>query len=640
MEYIIWPFVAHPDDNRTESYEWNSTVLKGPQFEQRISFRDVPVFTCEVGYELNPTQLGQARLLAEAVFRANNRLLLPLWSERVFPTTTFYGSINQIEGDFRFVRFDAPAKALLWFSENEYYELAVTAVLPDRIFIEEVTFADFTGRKCILLPLLEGRPDGDITFAMKDTKKHFCSFTFKASEERNHRYVMNLCFCLDGSGSMAGSRVNNLNASLHTLLDYLITFAESSLIDLSIRMVYCLANGNGPRRDWKHLRDADKLQEMKDWIVSVGSSAGAFSFQDAANKVAEWYDPDAPGTNIAMIMTDADDATEAVIEECELILADILDYEEPPFSVYEGTAVNLYAVGIDSSNSSMTLFNRLTNVGDAIRLVGSSLAQFNSVLQGITFGPDTPLASFPELFTTYQGLAVPTRKILREQGVNEVLSRARTGFLTPSGIDWYTDQRIINELDYMLHFELLNPAQLQAVLIWMHSVRGQKREFWHMTQNRDIIMTVPQPDTEHIHIRRSGLDNPMRLLEEPIVIETTRGEMLYRRFVNAAYIVGDRRTFRMTLNATTPRLLRPRDVVGIYTLRKVRFATDLAQINHEGMLQTRIAMAISRVSEPFVPPPVPVPEPPWPPGDVMWNGVATGWTNRLGEYLPVMWKGE
>lgn len=613
MENIIWPYVAHPEKDRSESYEWNTNVMKGPQFEQRVSLRDVPVFTNTTSYELNPTQLGQARLLAEACFRYNNRLLQPLWSERIFPETEFHGSITQIVGDFRFTRFDAPGRALLWFSENEYYELAVTDALPDRIFIEEYIFADMTGRKCVLLPLLEGRADGDITIAMSNSLKHVASFDFKASVERNHRYKLNLCFCLDGSGSMAGSRINNMISSLHTLLDYLTSFVESSLVDLSLRIVYCTPAGNGPIREWRSLRDADKLIAAKTWISSVGSNGGAFSFQDASRKVTEWFDPDRPGTNIAMIMTDADDATNEVMEECEGILADVLDYETAPFSVYEGTAVNLYAVGIDSTPTVLTLLNRITNVGNAIRLSGNSLPQFNQVLQGITFGEDTPLAAYPSLFDTYQGLLVPSRTIIREQGANEVVSRARTGFLTPSGMDWYTDQRIINDLDYMLHFELKDAAQHHAMLVWLHSVRGQKREFWHVAQNRDIIMTDDQTDQSHMHIRRSGLDNPLRLLEEPIMIETTRGEKLFRHFINGAFITTDPKTFRMTLNANTPRILRPRDIIGIYTLRRMRFSTDLAQVNHEGMVQTRITMAVSRVSEPFVPPPAPVPEPPWPP---------------------------
>lgn len=104
-EEIVWPYIAHPEMDRVDSYAFSSSVRRGPSFEQRDMLRAWPVFTTTNTYVMRGEhQYGAALVLLERVFDRYNRLLLPLWSERVFATSTISGATTYIKGGFATTR--------------------------------------------------------------------------------------------------------------------------------------------------------------------------------------------------------------------------------------------------------------------------------------------------------------------------------------------------------------------------------------------------------------------------------------------------------------------------------------------------------------------------------------------------------
>ena len=590
MADIIWPFAAYPD-SRSETYEYKTQVLEKRGGEQRFSLRDYPIFTAQQEFEVTPAQAGAAKMLSEDMYDSNNRVLQPLWTERTFIGETLSGPQTRITADMRYTRVGPGSTALVWVSPDEYYVVNVVRSQENRCIIEEYNFPDLTGKTALLIPAVPGRIDGETAIKYRDGNRHLTSYDFRAQTDRvESRYKMRVMIAMDFSGSMVGSRETAMKAAVDKLLVSLGSICESCLVDLSIAAVVW-ADGYGMETA-NSITDRAQVDALRAYVAAQNPSGGT-SVSAAINAALAFFPTDDASDNVMLLLGDGEAQDQ---EAAELLAADLLDRNTDPYRILRGTSVRMVAVGVeapDSALASLSAFDNTTEGPLANVSAASGDASAVKTFNATVFGEHTPLSGIPGLLDAYDGKSVVTRKDRVLTGLKETVVRSRTAFVTPSGIDWVTDDQNYTTGEFMLTLETIGDADRYAVVTWLTSLRGKRREFLMPTLNRDLSLTqsMSQPDT--LVVKRAGLDNPYRLVGRVIQIELESGQKHYRTITAAG--LSSNTAVSVTLDTALPKAYSRREMIGIHFLERFRLDTDAVTINHENVHQCRVSAVVKKL---------------------------------------------
>lgn len=597
VEEIVWPYAPLPDD-RSEEYEWATDVLSGKTTEQRISQREYPAYSMQYAADLYPNQVGAAEVLAESVFASNNRLLLPVWSERVIVAggSLGTGSITSVAGDFSNSFYEAGGRAILWISPNEYYVYSMAVQQNNSLTFESggPSLPDLTGKTVCVMPLLSGWAEDGISIDHTNGLYHRVKFSFRTDVDRTFSRNLRLYFALERSGSMVNELETEKEAARRILAD-VWSIVQQGYVSVSVCFffwTFVSIIGTVKRITKENITTYAEIQEILDYIDTVSTSASAV-IVPVAEHSATFFSTTVPATNLMFIISDAgfNDHVAALS-----LFSDMLDKSGGGYNQADGTAVNMVSAVLGNpagtATAKMQQFDNTTdgtvlNIGEFD--VEALYGLFSYHLDGAIFG----YGYVPSIYTSYEDGLILLRKNIEVDGISRKISRARTAFVTKSGPYWFTDDKLYNSNDYMVTMNITSKAELSSLLKFLFIVRGKLRPFYMPSQNADFVMTEDQIVNTQINVRRGGMDNPARYIGRTVQIEDRNGVMVYRTITAAALSTST--TIQLTFNAALPRLLKVRDVMGIHFLTKYRLDTDAVTINHLNVQQSRISFAITRL---------------------------------------------
>lgn len=602
-ERIVWPFPAHPEEGRSESYAWSTDVMTGYSFEQRLRLRTHPKFSMNSTFILTASQYGAAKTLLQAVNREYNSLRLPLWTERVFVTHPISGSTLRIRGDFRYSRFVRGEFALVWLSVDEHYVVRVRDFSADRLFIYTHEFPDLTGRSVIVMPLFEGRVNGDASIAFSDDKRPVVQFDFASKTTRQQNYIINVLIAIPTWGGALSNRLVDCKAYAHMVLDCLEPIYRHPWLTVNVRVIGHGKNifgslPQGPlgsvRMTVDNLHLPAQLTSLRSFIDGIAYRVTT-AYDDVLEEVEDMFSTSGAAMNFYIDSQHRHDLS--YVDNVAAITA-MVDRTSGPFSSSTGKAVDAFffdwAAPVAPTDPAIPPNNVLTGY-----LVAGQAASMDSVsiaLRERFYGYLSFLGDYEPFVNTVAGRVVVPRKAVVLEGATSAVSKSRTVFETAQGIDWYVDLREKADSTYVMTFETMGAAERHSVLAWLHSVQGQLKPFWLAFPNNDLMMVSDQIERDELTVKTAGLDNPGRLNGKRIQIELKKGRLLHGRIDTVSPSSGNSMIAKL-VNPLFKRL-DVREVASIHLLQYCRLTTDTIEVVHDNLWQTRISVTVTTIDDP------------------------------------------
>lgn len=160
----------------------------------------------------------------------------------------------------------------------------------------------------------------------------------------------NLYIALDTSGSMAGAKINNLKAAMSIVFDELQSLTANG-VSINIKIQAWAATATSITRAPASVGDFGDLRSFVSGLTTGGGTDAVAAYSGAIG----FFDPNVPRNNVCVCVSDG--AMSSIPAALAMGIADMVDDQNPPFSIGEGTAVKMRGVGIQTAGSLATFDN-------------------------------------------------------------------------------------------------------------------------------------------------------------------------------------------------------------------------------------------------------------------------------------------
>lgn len=154
----------------------------------------------------------------------------------------------------------------------------------------------------------------------------------------------NLYIALDTSGSMAGTKIAVLKTAMGIVFDELQALTANG-ISLNIKIQAWASAASSITRAPASVGDFSDLRSFVNGLTTGGGTDANAAYSG----VVGFFSPTVPRNNICVCVSDGDMSN--VSSALSLYVGDMVDDENPPYSVAQGTAVKMRGVGIETAGS-------------------------------------------------------------------------------------------------------------------------------------------------------------------------------------------------------------------------------------------------------------------------------------------------
>lgn len=174
-----------------------------------------------------------------------------------------------------------------------------------------------------------------------------------------------ISFAIDRSGSMAGTRMDTVKTAMGELLDALQVYVELGyVIHLQI-----IAWSEGYSEFRQMNLTTATVASAKTFVNNIVTGGGTV-FHPPMYIASSFFPPYTPGNNHLFLITDGTPSEPSQFPEAVLAASLMLDRGAVPYSDAAGTAVNMYGINVDLTNTTYTA--QLDNTSDAIPVLSGS----------------------------------------------------------------------------------------------------------------------------------------------------------------------------------------------------------------------------------------------------------------------------
>lgn len=170
-----------------------------------------------------------------------------------------------------------------------------------------------------------------------------------------------LYIALDISGSMAGTKINVLKTAMGIVFDELQSLTNGG-ISLNIKIQ---AWGSSATSITKNAASVGDFVELRNFVNGL-STGGGTDATAAYSGAIGFFSPSIPRNNICVCVSDGEMPN--VSTALSMGIADMVDDQNPPYSISEGTAVKMRGVGIETAGS----LGSFDNSGGPVPVVSGS----------------------------------------------------------------------------------------------------------------------------------------------------------------------------------------------------------------------------------------------------------------------------